>query len=265
MRAPGYLSVVSAAAAFVVAVLSQPAAGQVAEDSFSPSFPIHANGGAGFNGPWTQGGFNAFASGYAARARSLCYRRLDVAGGSVSGRAFPAINGAVRDLAQPLGANNTTVYVSVIVQPQGALNDGAFNGFFGLTLNGSLGNDLFIGKPGGGALEEYVLEARGGGGQIASGTATAVGKTALLVLKAQFMAGNDVFTLYTNPAVHRPEPASNVVKTDLDLGAVPRIGIYSTGAFTIDEIRIGTAFADVLPIRDGAPDGDFPGCLQERH
>ncbi len=260
----GYLSVVSAAATLLVGVLSQPvAAGQIAEDSFTPSFPIYANGGPGFGGPWRQGGFNAFASGYAARARSLCYPRLDVAGGSVSGEAFPSINGAIRDLAQPLGVTNTTVYVSFLLQPQGTLNDGVFNGFFGLTLNGSLGNDLFIGKPGGGALEEYVLEARGGAGQIASGTATVVGKTTLLVVKAQFMAGPDVFTLYTNPAAGRAEPTSNVVKTDLNLGAVPRIGIYSTGAFTIDEVRIGTTFADVVPVRDGALDGDFPGCLQE--
>ena len=132
------------------------------------------------------------------------------------------------------------------------------------TLNGSAGNDLFVGKPGGGALEHYVLETRGGAGQITSGTATVTGKTTLLVVNAQFMPGPDVFTLYTNPAAGRPT-VSNVVKTDLDLGVVSRIGIYSTGAFTIDEIRIGTTFADVVPVRDGALDGDFPGCLQEGH
>lgn len=132
-----------------------------------------------------------------------------------------------------LGADNTTVYLSFLIQPQGSLNDGVFNGFFGLTLNGSLGNDLFIGKPGAGVLEQYVIENRGGAGQIASGTPTITGRTTLLVLKAQFLPGNDVFTLYTNPTPGRPEPASNVVKTDLNLGAVSRIGIYSTGAFTV--------------------------------
>src|SRR5688500_10377113 len=202
-----YLSVVSAAATLLVVILSQPvAAFQIAEDSFTPSFPIYANGGPGFNGPWRQGGFNAFASRYAARARSLCYPRLDVAGGSVSGEAVPSINGAIRDLAQALGATNSTVYVSFVIQPEGTLNDGVFNGFFGLTLNGSLGNDLLVGKPGGGALEEYGIETRGGAGQIASGTATVVGKTTLLVVKAQFMPGPDVFTLYTNPSAGRPEP-----------------------------------------------------------
>jgi len=53
------------------------------------------------------------------------------------------------------------------------------------------------------------------------------------------------------------------VKTDLSLGTVSRIGIYSTGAFTVDEIRIGTTYADVVPSGDHTPDPDFPGCLEE--
>jgi hypothetical protein len=266
MRArPGRLAVCLVAVAWFVVAWTPPAlAGPTVEESFTPSFPIYANGGLGFSGPWTQGGFNAFASGYTPRDRSLCYRGLHGAGGSVSGHAFPAINGAIRNLAQPLGADGTTVFVSFLVQPQGVLGDGVFGGFFGLTLNGSLGNDLFIGKPGAGALEQYVLENRGGAGQITSGVPTVVGDTTLLVLKAQFLAGNDVFTLYVNPALNRPEPAGGVVKADLNLGTVSRIGIYSTGAFTVDEIRIGATFADVVPADDHTPDPDFPGCLEER-
>jgi hypothetical protein len=153
------------------------------------------------------------------------------------------------------------VYLSFLVQPRGTLNDGVFNGFFGLTLNGSLGNELFIGKPGGGVVDEYVLENRGGGGQVASGVPAVVGRVTLLVVKAQFQPGNDVFALYVDPTPGRPEPATPIVKTDLDLGAVPKIGLYSTGAFAVDEIRIGTAYADVVPTGDNRPDPEFPGCL----
>ena len=238
-------------------------AAEIAHESFTASFPVYANSGVGFAGPWAQGGFNAFASGYTLRERSLCYRGLDTDGGSVSGDAFSAINGTIRGLAQPLGADNTTVYLSFRIQPRGTLNDGIFNGFFGLTLNGSLFNDLFIGKPGGGVLEQYVLENRGGFGQVPSGVPTVVGKTSLLVVKAQFMPGNDVFTLYVDPAPGKPEPASSVVKTDVDLGTVSKIGIYSTGAFAIDEIRIGTTFADVVGTAHGHDD-EFPGCAEER-
>ena len=258
---PGYLSVLSITAALSMVVLSPAArASDIAYEGFRPSFPIYANGGFGFAGPWIQGGFNAFASGYTPRTRSLCHAKLDASeGGSVAGPAFSTINGAVRDLAQSLGG---TVYLSFLIQPQGTLSEGVFNGFFGLTLNGSLGNDLFIGKPGGGALEQYVIEHRGGFGQIPSGTPTVVGRTTLLVVKAQFLSGNDIFTLYANPTPGQPEPGSSVVKTDLDLGTVSRIGIYSTGAFAIDEIRIGTTYADVVPTGDNKPDPEFPGCLE---
>jgi hypothetical protein len=247
-----------------LALLSQTAAStQIAYEGFSPSFPIYANGGAGFSAAWTQGGFNAFASGYTSSHKSLCYEKLRTSDGSVSGGAFPAINGAIRNLAQPLGADGTTAYVSFLVQPNGTLNEGIFGGFFGLTLNGSLGNDLFIGKPGGGALNRYVLETRGGFGQVPSDLSAIVGRTSLLVLKAQFQPGNDQFTLYTDPLPGAAEPTGTVLKTDLDLGIVYRIGIYSSGAFTIDEIRIGTTFADVVPARDKFDDDEQSQSCRE--
>jgi hypothetical protein len=260
MRFPSvHLWVLAVTTAWVL--MNQPArASEIAYEGFGPSFPIYANGGTGFTGPWTQGGFNAFASGYVPMESSLCLARLRTSGGSISGGAFSAINGAIRSLAQPLGQDNTTVYLSFLVQPLGTLNQGIFAGFFGLTLNGSLGNDLFIGKPGGGAEEQYVLEARGGFGQVASGTPTVVGRTALLVVKAEFRSGNDVFTLYTNPRPGDPEPAAAAVKADLDLGVVSRIGIYSTGAFRIDEIRIGTTYADVVPTSRHTRHHDSEDC-----
>src|SRR5690348_14847509 len=127
-------------------VLGLPArADPIAQESFVPSFPVYANGGSGFAGPWKLGGFNAFAAGYVPLDRSLCKARVRSDGGSVSAEAFEQINGAIRDLAQPLSTG--TAYMSFLIQPQGTLHDGIFNGFFGVTLNGSLGNELFIGKP----------------------------------------------------------------------------------------------------------------------
>jgi hypothetical protein len=242
-----------------LALTSQAArASQIAYEGFKPSFPVYANGGTGFSGPWTQGGFNAFASGYVPLEGSLCRANLQTGGGSVSGGAFSAINGAIRTLQQPLGQDNTTVYISFLVQPQGTLNKGVFGGFFGLTLNGSLGNDLFIGKPGTG--EQYVLEARGGAGQVPSGVSAVVGRTVLLVVKAEFLPGKDVFTLFENPKPHDPEPKTGVVKSDLDLGVVSKLGIYSSGGFTVDEIRIGTTYADAVPTNHRGRHDDSPGC-----
>jgi hypothetical protein len=132
---PGYPSALSVTAALALALLSQPVrASELAYEGFRPSFPLYANGGTGFAGPWTQGGLNVSASGYTPRERSLCHPKLQASeGGSVAGRAFPAINGALRDLAQPLGAAGTTVYVSFLLQPQGTLGDGVLDGFFGVT------------------------------------------------------------------------------------------------------------------------------------
>lgn len=242
------------ALAAALLMVSAPArASEVAYEGFGQSFPIYADGGDGFSGPWAIGGFNAFAAGYTSNAGSLSYPSLGAGTvGSVSGGAFSAINGALRPLAQSLGGDNTTVYLSFLLRPDGILSNGIFNGFCGVTLNGSLSHDLFIGKPGGGAFDQYVLETRGGSGQVATGTSTVVNHTALLVLKAQFLSGNDTFTLYANPKPGDSEPSSGAVKSDVDLGAVSRIGIYSSGAFTVDEIRIGTTYDDVVPKRGAA-------------
>jgi hypothetical protein len=240
-----YVSLISLTAALML--MSQPArAGQIAYEGFGQSFPIYANDGTGFGGPWAQGGFNVFASGYTANIASLTYPALaSGTAGSISGGAFSAINGAIRQLASPLGSG-TTAYLSFLLRPDGTLGAGVFNGFFGVTLHGSLSNDLFIGKPGSGATDQYVMERRGGGGQVSSGTSANVGHVALLVVKAEFLPGNDSFTLYTNPVPSQPEPTNGVVKSDLDLGSVSEIGIYSTGAFTVDEIRIGMTYEEVV-------------------
>src|SRR5262245_54752017 len=117
------------ATAFALVVLSPVVrANLVVYDGFGPSFPIYANGGSGFAGPWMQGGFNAFPSGYVPLKDSLCFGRLETSGGGISAGAFPAINGAVRNLAQPLGLDNTTVYLSFLIQPRGTLNQGVFDG-----------------------------------------------------------------------------------------------------------------------------------------
>jgi hypothetical protein len=230
-----------------------------AYEGFALTFPQY-NTGTGFSGPWQQGGFNVFAAGYTANDGSLSFAGLQTSGGRISGGAFSGINGAVRNLAQPLGADHTTVYLSFLLRPQGTLNAGAFNGFFGVTLNGSLGQELFIGKPGAGAVDEYVLENRGGFGQVASGASTVVGQTALLVVRADFLPGNDIFTLYTNPVPGAPEPAGGAMKTDLNLGMVSRVGVYSTGAFSVDEIRLGARYADVTPKSAFAGAPGAPNC-----
>ncbi len=77
-------------------------------------------------------------------------------------------------------------------------------------------------------------------------TAT-VGTTVLLVLRADFTASTDKFTLYVNPTPGAPEPLVGTVKQNSDVGIVSSLTLYSTGAYGLDEIRIGTTYADVVP------------------
>jgi hypothetical protein len=154
-----------------------------------------------------------------------------------------------RDLTAPLGQGDSTVFLSFLVQPVGVLGAGAFNGFFGLALESAGEPELFIGKPGGGAVNRWVIEDRGGSLQHASALGPVVGETTLLVLKAEFAAaGNDRFTLHVNPTPGGPEPATGVVKFDSNLGLVQGLTLYSSGAMALDEIRVGETFADVTPV-----------------
>lgn len=208
------------------------------------------NGAAGFSGPWRAGGFNAsISNNYDIEDDTMSFGQLLVTDRTIRTTAVGSIAGITRDLAAPLGQSASTVYLSFLIQPEGTLHGGAFNGFLGLVLESAGEPELFIGKPGGGAIDRWVLENRGGSLQHASSVPTAIGSTALLVVKAEFSAlGNDKFTLYVNPTPGEPEPATGIIKNDSNFGIVDGLTIYSTGAMRIDELRVGQTFFDVTPI-----------------
>ena len=208
-----------------------------------------SNGGFGFSGPWAPGGFNASVNNnYDVASGSLPFQQLLIGGNRVSSLPTTAIAGLTRPLVAPLGAAGETKYVSVVLRPEGTVGAGAFNGFFGLTLESPTEPEMYIGKPGSGTLDRYVVENRGGAGQVVSNVTPTANQTALLVLKAQFSATSDLFTLYVNPTPGAAEPSSGLVKNDANLGVVNGLTIYSTGAFSVDAIRLGDTFADVTPV-----------------
>jgi PEP-CTERM motif len=216
-------------------------------------------GGTGWNGPWSAGGFNAsFNNNYDIASGSLIYPGLASSGERVTSGAQNAISGITRNLAVPIPAalnQTTTRYLSVLLRLDSSLNVGAFNGFFGVYLDGGTVNqdDLFIGKPGGDAIGQWVVETRGGTGQVTTGKPVVTGETTLLVLKADLRAGIDTFSLVANPTLPGPEPAVyDAVKNDFDIGQLNGITIYSTGAFSVDEIRWGETYADVTPVPEPA-------------
>jgi hypothetical protein len=231
--------------------LHRPArAGLVAHESFATDLPgndgslVLNSGGTGFLGPWRQGGFNvAGSANFLVDPTSLVAAALEPAGGRVRATSVGAISGVQRTLSLPLrdGSDGPSVmYLSCRIRPDGVLGAGAFNGFFGLTLN----DELFVGKPGGGSLDEWVIEQRGGTNPVNSGRKVRVGQTDLLVLKLDFRLPRRVF-LWVNPPAGELEPAlADAVHTALPT-TVSALGLYSTGAFSCDDLRLGESYADV--------------------
>lgn len=244
-----------AVTALILAATHAHAASLVYEgfDDTSPGVPLlGSSGGSGFASPWSPGGFNAsIFTNYTVASGSLSFAGLQTSGNHVTTSAQNAISGLTRNLTTPLGTPGTTVYLSVLFRPEGVVGQGAFGGFFGLYLNAStttpvLSQDLFLGKPGISNL--YDIEDRGGINRQFSGVTATAGRTDLLVLRMDFTSGIDRFTLYVNPNVDGPEPTIGTVKQDSNVGIIPAVTLYSTGAYSIDEIRIGTTYADVVAV-----------------
>jgi len=208
-------------------------------DYVADSGLINLDGGTGFSGPWT----SISGTNYIIAGGSLTFSPLCVSGGRMHSPV--GLRQMARPLAASFGADGSTRYFSFLLRPEGVLNGGDLGGFHGLQVG-----NLFIGKPGGaggGVLAPYVLEQVGGAGQVLSPIVPVIDETVLLVVKAEFVAGNDTFTLYVNPTPGLPEPAAGTVKSDLDLGTSDSLLIYSGGAFSLDELRVGETFESVTP------------------
>jgi hypothetical protein len=224
----------------------------------TPGDLLQKNGGFGWGGPWQPGGFNAsFPDAYDIASPSLDYPLLIENGNRATTGAANVITGISRPFATPiLATQNTTRWLSVLLRQENT--SGVFNGFFGVYLDGGGINDddVFIGKPGGDQLNRFVVETRGGAGQVATTKPVVLNETVLLVLEANFASqpnGNEVFRLWANPDLTVVPPnATAATKLDLDIGQVNGLVIYSTGGFSVDEIRWGNTFFDVVPVPEPA-------------
>lgn len=211
---------------------------------------LGAEGGGGFAGPWSPGGFNASVHDhYAIATGSLEFGDLLTSGHRVEAHAIEALGGVTRALDTPLGQSETTAYLSFLLQPEAPLGLGIFEGFFGLVLEQPGTTGVFAGKPGT-PPHAYVLEDRGGSNPVPTGIPAVPGQTVLVVLRIDFAADADTVTMYLDPAPGAPEPAIGTVKSNLDLGTVGALTIYSTGAFSLDELRVGESFEDVTPTNE---------------
>jgi|GEM_PF-1845201 len=250
---------VSLLANVIATVVCVPAAhgAPIAYDDFSytaGSSLVGQNGGYGWAGAWYQGGYNASQAVNVVANGPLSYPSLLTTGNQATAVATSLINGVERDLASPISSG--TVYMSFLIEPLGTLNQGNENGFFGVYLHGSA-NDVFVGASG---TSNYTVQQRGGIGSVLTPDAPVVGQTEFLVLKAQlFTSGNDIFTLYNNPTPGALEPSSGAVMQDISIGTLSGLVIYSGGAFSIGNLRLGTTYADVTPLAQPPLSWNQPG------
>jgi hypothetical protein len=214
--------------------------------NYEPSRLLSRSGGIGFSGPWEHGGFNAYYVTHEVTTGSLARSSLSTVGNKMTMQANPEIGGMRRRLASSIGYDGQTVYLSFLIRAEGVVNGGSYGGFFGVYLDSVKGEpDLFIGKGGEKDLDHWLLEDRGGSGQFPSKRKVVSGETVHLVLKAEFREGKDRFSLFVNPSSSET-PVADAIKMDIDLGLVDALVIYSGGAFSLDEIRIGTSFQDLM-------------------
>ena len=166
--------------------------------------------------------------------------------------SFPPI----RRLEQVMGAPGTDVWISFLQR-----RDRNLNGFQGLLLSeprgtGSVGT-YFIGEPGFGPADgTYVIGKAGDDfNVVSSGVAVVPNETAFLVAHLQFREGNDLATLYVNPAPGAAAPAGGVTYSGFDMPLVnPILSLQilspssgPTVLHSFDEVRIGDSYAEVAP------------------
>ncbi len=145
-----------------------------------------------------------------------------------------------RTLSSSLGISAGTTYFSFVLRPQASVGTKSAE----LRLNGSAASAGFGLNSNSGA---YLID-QVGTAQTASSTTATVNTPVLLVLKAVFGAGSasDTFSLFINPGVGSAEGVANATRS-FNVGTVTALSIAGNLGFSVDEIKVGTTYADVVP------------------
>jgi hypothetical protein len=195
-------------------------------------------GSFGFSGPWT--GNTTFNIGNGSLT-SPTGQPIGTAN-SMSGVVVGENRDIGRTLSTPLGAQDTTVYFSFLMRPNGTLHQGFANGWFGFVLRG--GAPVVVGM--GSFTDQYGVEVAGTF-DLSSKTAV-VGTADFFVLRVDFTEGLDSARLFINPPVgNEPATASAEVLSN-NIVSVTSIDLSGPGAFSFDTLSIGTTWADVAPV-----------------
>lgn len=224
------------------------------------------NGGTGFAGPWGAvgaGNLDATAPGATYSNLVASGNRLTTIGGS--GGAGSALS--FRDLSTSFGADNTTVWISLIGQRTGAqTGTGGIGGVpswvrgWNVSLFNAGTEILAIGEGTRttGDQDTWGLVVSGSSTNAATvWTSKSVGVESFLLVRIDYLPGNDNAYLWVNPSLASEPLISNADATTTAgnfsfnrirpfAGNETAQGARAEGFF--DEIRMGTTFRDVAPI-----------------
>jgi len=249
-----------AALALFLILHSSARAALIASDFFEydPGSALNGqSGGEGFGGAWTKPTSDPtqFTDNYKVAAGPLYYPGLLTPGNHISTRWVPGIAGLERALAAPVAANqDATRYISFLLRPDGVLGQGPYDGYFGVYLEQQ---SVFMGRPGSSPSAPYVLEKVGGAEQCLTGVMPVVGETILMVLKMSMTRSNTTYSLFIDPVPDEAEPNADAIKLSKSTYDLTALHLYSDGAFSLSNLRVGETFADVVPKSvDGDANGD---------
>lgn len=206
---------------------------------------VGQTGGQGFEKSWVVGGFGVSdANDLIIGEGSLTYPGIVSSGNRLVCRTDNQ-QGLMREFGPFFKTTKGVRYLSFLLRPEGPPTSPAGPLYYGIVLSYGPDFELSFGKPGGGFVDQYVSERRGGSMQQSTGVAAKIGETALIVIRADF-SNSEIgdYKLYVNPGA--TEPTKGIVIGMHD-ARIPRLIIYTQGKFSLDEIRVTERYEDAVP------------------
>lgn len=206
---------------------------------------IGLTNGFGFSTAWTNAGYDPRLRPFIMKAGALDYPGLAVQGTNcLNASAYSGVAVVSRRLATVSGDTNGILYLSFLHRLERNTEYGSV--VFGV----GRGEELSIGRSN---HQRFSLAHRGGANRVFSDTKAAEVETGFVVVKMELREGPDRITLYVNPTPGETEPLRGAVKDDLDVQFADTIFLQSRAAWSVDEIRLGTTWADVTPAAKSPP------------
>lgn len=209
---------------------------------------IGQSGGKGFSSSWNSGGANFdFVS-----TGGLTRPGVASTGNALSSSSQTAFSPG-RSLTATYGTSGAVEWGSFLIrQDQPAPGDPD-------QFGGMVFGPLFVGT--GASFATWGMNTAGNPTGTASGVPVVQGQATLLVVKLNYRAGNDVISLFVNPSPGTEPVTPDAIKTDLNL-TFSSIGFgHRNSNWTVDQIRYGQSFADVVPEPASIALVLFPGAL----